>query len=1237
MTGGERYRCANRLGVSRASVFYRKVSNAFDGTNRASLSPMQMAVKILFGEEEAERIVVAVTAGLDMEQRHYRPSQTTPEVSEAKTNPLSGRSRVSPWSEWGGSDGEPGEHSGPVTRGKTKKRGQDNVIEEEEVAQDEKPLGSHERRFKVIQRTASVVDLAAEAAEALAEEEGNTPHGVKMSTATCCASAKGKTSSPSHDTSRASVDVGNDHDDSPSSGIKRRRVSENVTLSVASGSHCCATEVKGVLAADETKAAEARASPMCCPASPAASTGKHGPELGTARLQAQLHAGDSEAMMALRKTWAQMQPLPQVKIPQKGLQQQTDQQQNQKQNQKHRAAHLKQRLKEVLVPVVNPTTREWTFKSRVTSLNLANASIGPQGAKFIARALLGRQNGDGTWVYNTALRSLNLQFNSIGDEGMIAIAQALSPLWVDANGVPVPSGPLSSDVARGGCAGKWVGNTTMQVLNVNFCDIGPAGGAALAALITPCFDPGTNGYVFVSGVTTVSVFNGRLGEEGARLFGEALAPRCQPSTGEYVFNPNFVSLNIGRNQIGDAGLAHIARALRPVQRPDGTWAFNPTFKHLYANMNSCMSQVGPLALGDALRPRHNPCGGLAYAASLATLHLANVMLGEEGGRAIASIIAPHQVTQRTVDAAGGEVITHTWVFPSAMRVLNLQRTGLGDAGLCHIAEALQPRWCPKLGSSAIVGTGQWVFNSTLRELHISGATIGPEGAKALARAITPQRNNSGNADAQSLKIPHASQWSFNRTLQVLDLRDNFIGREGVEALAAALEPVPVDVEYDYSGSTNSTMSDKVMGEVSVQTQHTWSREHGSAGFDLMDVSMPSGDSPDSVSLAAGNSAEGGQPRQRWIPGGGALAVLNMELNDAGPEAICSLAAAIAPRWCSGKRPEAPSGETPSIRSCSPVSNDTTSTAWFTGMSPGSSNTSSPAITPRGGATARRSRLGGVDELACVRAEPTGYGCECGDSTGTGLIGVNVVGDGEGYWVVNRSLRALGVGGNRMGNEGAHALAAAIEPRQNSDGTWVTPLLHHIDASDNVIGSEGLLALARAVQPKCVRCHTPFSRTRSGELSALLDSRGCSTVVSRCSSPCGDRLSPPSGMCSPRGGGNVAHGMSLRRTVLTSNAAVAPRGADVAPARALCQADSVAAGVAARLLDGFCINDGGKSETSTLSEPASEGNGSMMSQCAFDIHSAIRRLDLMHNQPDEETRELFQRLRSVEGSPCEVNI
>ena len=254
---------------------------------------------------------------------------------------------------------------------------------------------------------------------------------------------------------------------------------------------------------------------------------------------------------------------------------------------------------------------------------------------------------------------------------------------------------------------------------------------------------------------------------------------------------------MGRNQLGDVGLARIARAFAPVRLRDGSWQYNPTFKHLHANANSCLSQEGPLALSESLAPRQNPDGKWAFAAALSTIHLANVLLGEEGGRALADVLRPrrceavaaHVQTAAAFTGSGsGDLRKSVWTFPSNLRVLNLSKTGLGDGGAAHVADALRPRREPD---------GRWTHNPRLRELHLGGATIGPEGAAALADAIRPRRNGSagvagvddedaldsvtgpwGRASLRGFVTP---RWSFNTALQVLDLRDNVLGPGGVAA------------------------------------------------------------------------------------------------------------------------------------------------------------------------------------------------------------------------------------------------------------------------------------------------------------------------------------------------------------------------------------------------------------------------------------------------------------------------
>jgi len=245
---------------------------------------------------------------------------------------------------------------------------------------------------------------------------------------------------------------------------------------------------------------------------------------------------------------------------------------------------------------------------------------------------------------------------------------------------------------------------------------------------------------------------------------------------------------------------------------------------------------------------------------------------------------------------------------------------------------------------------------------------------------------------------------------------------------------------------------------------------------------------------------------------------------------------------------------------------------------------------------------------------TGVGgddCACGTCRGVWTNGGGWTNGGaqlgDGYWVANRALRGLAVGGNRMGDEGAAALATAIEPRMNSDGSWTTPALHALDAKENGIGTEGLLALARAVEPKCGRClRGRTSRLNSTDSLASMDE--CRSVASRPGS---------------------THGGSLLSSVLLNNAANA-------------------AGDVAGLMNQWGLGGNSPADSPRSFSPTSDTErgspfpggsprvGSPTGECAFEIHSAVRRLDLLHNDSSADLKAVFQHLKST-GSQCDVTI
>jgi hypothetical protein len=828
------------------------------------VTPAEAAAKMLFGADEAPRMVSALTAGLAATEQKHAHGHTnhahvaTPSKNRRRTS-LDGDDRPAPprlarhasftsW-DWNGSGGAASQSEGCVESSAAVERG----------APDHGALGLPRRGRR--QHGASALPTIQASPGAVAKRRRVSEGEVAENDSPRAAAPVVASIAPTKPSSPIVISA---KKQSP----PRQRVGADMDMNVDTDE-----EYPGGALREPTHVELARARDRA--------------EEEAERVRLAKRDGESDTMKALRRQWETMKgrpmstssSLPTHGRPKSGRENDRtgDGDTPPPKMVRRRAPNLKQRLNDIVIPVLNPA-RNWQFNTRVTGLNLSNASIGPEGAKFLASALHGRRNADGAWVFNGVLRSLTLEFNSIGDEGAVCIFEALAPRWVtdgpdeiSASDVSGHSGFDQDEWMRSTAQaaqpartdGKWVCNTAMQELNLNFCDIGPAGAAALARALAPRVGP-EGGWVYCSGITSVSLFHNHIGPEGARLLGDALAPRRQPATGEHVFNPVFKALNVGRNQLGDQGLAHIARAFSPKRSASGHWDFNPTFVHLHANQNSCMVGEGPLAVGAALTPRPNPDGGWAFAHSLSTLHLANVQLDEEGGRAIAAIIAPRQ-----------NASTGVWVFPSNLRVLNLSRTGLGDAGAVHVAEALLPRWSPlaQLGTGG--ACGRWLFNPRLRELHLGGATIGPGGAKALARALTPQRNNDFFAD---VKIE--SQWAFNTALRILDLRDNQIGADGMEAIAAMLEPVPVEVDF---GTQSPNSGSSTPGAFNANAFFA----HGGAQGNVQ--------GPNS----RGGSARGSDRRTRWVPGGGGLAVLNLEFNDAGPEGICAVAKALTPRWCAG--------------------------------------------------------------------------------------------------------------------------------------------------------------------------------------------------------------------------------------------------------------------------------------------------------------------------------------------------
>ena len=218
---------------------------------------------------------------------------------------------------------------------------------------------------------------------------------------------------------------------------------------------------------------------------------------------------------------------------------------------------------------------------------------------------------------------------------------------------------------------------------------------------------------------------------------------------------------------------------------------------------------------------------------------------------------------------------------------------------------------------------------------------------------------------------------------------------------------------------------------------------------------------------------------------------------------------------------------------------------------------------------------------------------------------------------------------------------------NPDGAWVTPRLHALDASDNGIGKEGLWAFARAVDPKCARCLRGYGWSRRNSVADFGNPAGaggrsgpgsgpgspgtpdavpgCWPAAAASGGPSGEsspRISPRSRSCrlsrctsrctSPRPG--AAHGGSLLLTALTRDAAHAA--------------------VATKLMGSVGITNGSTGGTTSRSDSPDSRFGGGGSDCAFDVRSGLRRLNLARNDPDESVAEAFAAMRAP-GGRCAV--
>jgi hypothetical protein len=159
-----------------------------------------------------------------------------------------------------------------------------------------------------------------------------------------------------------------------------------------------------------------------------------------------------------------------------------------------------------------------------------------------------------------------------------------------------------------------------------------------------------------------------------------------------------------------------------------------------------------------LAPRQTVDGLWVFNECLRGLALGkNPRLGDVGAAALAAALKPRLC------------VNGAMLFNKTLTVLDLSSCGVGPDGAVAIADALKMVPNPD---------GDWSFPSNLRALRLSGNRIESKGARAIAGLLGPKENKK------------TGKWTFNPSLAIIDISDNFSGMNDLvaEAFAKALQP-----------------------------------------------------------------------------------------------------------------------------------------------------------------------------------------------------------------------------------------------------------------------------------------------------------------------------------------------------------------------------------------------------------------------------------------------------------------
>ena len=255
---------------------------------------------------------------------------------------------------------------------------------------------------------------------------------------------------------------------------------------------------------------------------------------------------------------------------------------------------------------------------------------------------------------NTSVKTLKFSGSSLGDEEAKALAEML------------------------GGNGSGTVNTTLEHVELSWCDIGPIGAQHLAQAL--CVN---------TSVKTLNLQVSHLGDEGAKALGEMFGGNGAESNG--TVNTTLEHVNLSSCDIRRLGAQHLAQAL----------CVNTSVKTLNLSFNS-LGDEGAKALAEML-------GGN----------------GAESSETVNTTLEHIDLSDCSIGPIGAQHLAKALCVNTSVKTLNLRRNPLGDKGAKALAEML--------GGNGAESSG--TVNTTLEHVDLSMCRIGPVGAQHLAQAL----------------------------------------------------------------------------------------------------------------------------------------------------------------------------------------------------------------------------------------------------------------------------------------------------------------------------------------------------------------------------------------------------------------------------------------------------------------------------------------------------------------------